>query len=139
MASALARVSSVARQKKLADRVFAGLRQGDAQFFGLLREKFVRNLDKNAAAVAKLRIGADGASVIQIEQDSQAHLDDVVAGRVVQIGDEADAAGIVLLGGIVKTLRLRKQGIATLHGRHLPREGRHDFDFLFAPYFRPSS
>ena len=106
----------VARQKKLADRVFSGLRQNDAQFFGLLREKFVRNLDKNAAAVAKLRIGADGAAMIQIEQDLKAHLDDVVAGRVMQIGDEADAAGIMFLGGIVKALRLRRQGIATLHG-----------------------
>ena len=99
----------------------------------------MRNLDKNAAAVAKLRIGADGAAVIEIEQDLQAHLDDVVAGRVVQIGDEADAAGIVLLGGIVKTLRLRRQGIATLHGDIF--RARADMILIFCSrhIFRPSS
>jgi hypothetical protein len=54
--------------------------------------------------------------MVEIEQDSQTHLDDVVAGRIMQIGDEADAAGIVLLGRIVKAARSRKQGIATVHG-----------------------
>ena len=73
----------------------------------------MRNLHEDATAVAELGIGADGAAMVEIEQDAQSHFDDRLRLFVAHIGDEADAAGIMLLGGIVEALRRRKSGIAT--------------------------
>jgi hypothetical protein len=50
--------------------------------------------------------------MVEIEQDAQSHVDDRMRFLVAHVGDEADAAGIVLLGGIVESLRRRKSGIA---------------------------
>ena len=70
------------------------------------------DLKQDAAAVAELGISADGAPMIEIEQYLQAHLDDGVRLLVAHVGDEAHPAGIVLLGGVIKPLRLRKSGVA---------------------------
>ena len=72
----------------------------------------MRNLGEHAATVAGLLVGTDGTAMVEVEQDLQAHADDVVRLRVVHVGDEADAAGIVLVGGIIQALRLRHEWIA---------------------------
>jgi hypothetical protein len=56
----------------------------------------MRDLDQHAATVARLGIGADRAAVLEVVQDLQAVGDDAMAFRVGDIGDEADAARIVL-------------------------------------------
>ena len=83
----------VARQEELADRVIARFGQSETELIGLLGEEVVRDLHENAASVPELGVGPDGAAMIQIEQYLQAHLNDVVALRIMQIGDEADQAG----------------------------------------------
>ena len=55
----------------------------------------MRDLDQHAGAVADQRIGADRAAVRQVLEDLQALRDDVVRAAALQVGDEADAAGIV--------------------------------------------
>ena len=94
-------------QEHHADAVLAGRRQGEAQRGALAREELVRNLDQDAGAVAGFRIAAAGAAVRQVDQDLYALDDDVVRFLTLDVGDEADAAGIVLMAGIVKTLRGR--------------------------------
>ena len=61
-----------------------------------------------------LRVGAHRAAVGQVLQDQQALLDDGVAFLAFDVGDKADAAGIVFVGGVVQTLWLRKAGL--VHG-----------------------
>ena len=90
-----------------ADRVFARLRQGEAEPVGLLGEELVRDLHQDAGAVAGARIGADRAAVLQIAQDGERVLDQLVRVPALDVGDEADAAGILVERRIVETLRDR--------------------------------
>jgi hypothetical protein len=81
----------------------------------------MRNLNKNAATVAQLRIGADSAAMIEIEQDLKTHLDDLVAFLIVHVGDEANATSVMLFRRVVQSLRGGEQRV-TADGRlrHLP-------------------
>ncbi len=54
----------------------------------------MRNLHKDAAAVARARIRAHRAAVVEIEQNFEAFFDEVVRFAIVEIGDEADATGV---------------------------------------------
>ena len=49
--------------------------------------------------------------MVEIDQDLQALLEDLVRLAVLHVGDEADAAGIVLVRGIVEPLRARQQRV----------------------------
>ncbi len=62
------------------------------------------DLDEDAAAVAALRVGAHGAAMVHVLEDGEALLDDGVRLAVLHVGDETDAAGILLAGGIVEAL-----------------------------------
>ena len=93
----------------MADGVVAGLGQRDAQRRGHLAQEFMRDLHEDARAVAGERVGADGAAMGQIFEDLQTVLDDLAARPAFQIGDEADAAGIVLVLRIVESLRRRRR------------------------------
>jgi len=61
----------------------------------------VRHLDQAAGAVANQWVGADRTAMVEIDQDLQAALDDVVRFSPFDIGDETDAAGIMLVARIV--------------------------------------
>src|SRR5690606_15695050 len=61
-------------------------------------------------AVAHQRIGADGAAMRQVLEDEEAVLDDLVRLLALHVGDEADAAGIVLVARIIESLRRRQAG-----------------------------
>ena len=63
------------------------------------------NLHEDAGTVAGKRVGADGAAMGQILEDLETVLDDLMARPRLQIGDEADAAGIVFSLRIVESLR----------------------------------
>ena len=97
----------VARHEEVADAVLAGLRQGDADRRALLGEEPVRDLDQDAAAVAHHRIGADGAPVGKVPEDREPLLDDGVRLHVLHVGDEADAAGVLLVLRVVESLARR--------------------------------
>ena len=49
--------------------------------------------------------------MIEVDENLQALLQNVVRLAIAHVGDEADAAGIVLLGGVVEALGARQEGI----------------------------
>ena len=71
-----------------------------------LPQKPVRHLHEDAGAVAGRRLAAAGAAVQQVDQDLQSLLDDRVRAAALDVDDEADAAGIVLVRGVVQSRRL---------------------------------
>ena len=98
----------VLRHEQVADGIFAGLRQDDALQRHFLAEEAVGDLHQNARAIAHQRIGADGTAMRQVFQDEQAVLDDLVRLLALHMRDEADAAGIMLVARIIKTLFFRQ-------------------------------
>ncbi len=125
----------VARHEEVADGIFADLRQGDALLGHLLAEEAVGNLHQHAGAIAHQRIGADSAAMGKVFQDEQPVAHDLVRLLALHMGDEADAAGIVFVAGIVKTLTFgATTGSCFGFGRHggklsdrctIKRYGRH--------------
>ena len=95
------------RQEGHAHAVFAGGRQGEAELGAFAGEELVRDLDQDAGAVAGFRIAAAGAAVGQVDQNLNALDDDVVRFLALDVGDEADAAGIVFVARVVEALRWR--------------------------------
>ena len=61
------------------------------------------HLREDAAAVAGQRIAAAGAAMGEIDENLKAASQHVMRALAVNIDDEADAAGVVLVGRIVKT------------------------------------
>jgi hypothetical protein len=87
----------------------AGLGQGDAEGRAGLAQEFMRDLHEDARAVAGERVGSGGAAMGQVFEDLQAVLDDLAAWPAFEIGDETDAASIVLVLRIVESLRGRRR------------------------------
>ncbi len=104
----------VARHEQHADAVLAGLRQREAELLRLAREELVRDLHQDAGAVAGARIGADRAAMLEVEQDGQRILDDLVRLAALDVGDEADAAGILVERGIVEAVASGSAGIGAV-------------------------
>ena len=68
--------------------------------------ELVGDLDQDAGAVAHQLVGADGAAMVEVLEDLQALLDDAVRLAALDVGDEADAAGVVLVGRAVQAVPL---------------------------------
>ncbi|MNE17902.1 hypothetical protein D3C80_1109020 [compost metagenome] len=100
----------IARQEEMTDSIFAGLRQGHTLLGHFLTEEPIRDLHQNARAVTHQRVGTDSTAMRQVFQDEQAVLDDLVRLLALHIGNEADAAGIMLVARIIKTLGGRNAG-----------------------------
>ena len=64
-------------------------------------------MDEDAGAVAGEGVGAEGAAVLEVFEDFEGLLNDGVGALAAEIGDESDAAGVVLEGGVVEALRAR--------------------------------
>ncbi len=62
----------------------------------LLAQESIGDLHEYAGPVAGTRIGADGPAVSQILEDTQTLANDPVTALALDMGDEADAAGVVL-------------------------------------------
>ena len=71
-------------------------------------EEAIRHLDHHSSAVAGVGFRIRGAPVLQAAKRAQRCLDDVVARSAVEVGDEGDAACIVLERRVVETLGQRK-------------------------------
>src|ERR1017187_7346879 len=91
-------------QEYHAHSVLAGRRQREAQLGALAREELVRDLDQDTRAVAGFRIAPAGAAMRQVDEHLDALDDDVVRFLALDVGHEADSAGIVLASGIVQSL-----------------------------------
>ena len=109
-----------ARHEELTDRVVARLGEGEAELCALRREKLMGDLRQNSAAVAKRRIGADSAAMVEIDQDLQPLFEDVVRLEVPHVGHEADAAGIVLIARVVEAFGARGQRVGAAKERARP-------------------
>ncbi len=108
----------IARHEDMTDGVFASLRQCHALRGHFLAEEAVGNLHENARTIAHQRICADGAAMGQVFKDEQAVLDDLVRLDAFHMGDKANAAGIMFIGGIVKTLPFRQAARETRFRRN---------------------
>jgi len=84
-----------------------GLGKGKAETLRLLGEEAVRRLNHDAGAVAHQGIGAYGAAMLEVDENLQPVLDDAVRLFLAQVDDEANAAGIAVVLGIVETLERR--------------------------------
>src|SRR2546426_8028891 len=96
---------SVARQEHAAHAVVLRPRQGNAEPTTLLAEELVGDLQQDARAVAGVRLAAARAAVQEVDQHQQALADDRVGLAALDVDHEADAARVVLVGGVVQTLR----------------------------------
>jgi hypothetical protein len=71
-------LGEVARQEHAADTIVLGAGQGNAEAAGLLAEKFVRDLQQDAGAVAGVGLTAARAAVQEVDQDEETLADDRV-------------------------------------------------------------
>src|SRR4051794_27229469 len=85
----------------------AGLRQLEADLGSLAGEEGVRDLHQNAGAVAGARIGAHRAAMFEIAQYVDRVGDDLMRLLALDVGNEADAAGVLLQAWVVKALGRR--------------------------------
>src|SRR4030088_3800735 len=67
----------------------------------MVTEEVLRDLDMDAGAIAGLAVGIDGAPVPHRLQRIDAGRHHVAAALAVERHDQADAAGVDLLGGVV--------------------------------------
>src|SRR5581483_4427502 len=70
-------------------------------------EELVGDLDQDAGPVAGVDLHAGGAAVLEVTERADAHLDDVVGGRALDVDDERDAAGVVFESGVVQPALVR--------------------------------
>ncbi len=93
-----------------ADGVRAGLGELES---GDLAQEGVRHLGQDSRAVAGVRLGAGGATVLEVPQNGQGLLNEGVGGLAGEVRHESDAAGVLLVARVVHALL----GGATVHGR----------------------
>jgi hypothetical protein len=65
----------------------------------------VGHLDQDAGAVAGVGLGAGGAAVLHVGEREQAGEHQLVGAHALQVGDERDATGVVLVPGVVQADR----------------------------------
>ena len=75
-------------------------------------EEFVRDLHEQSGAVAGALVGAHGTAVLEVAQGGQGGVNDVVARLPPQRGDDGEAAGVLLLLGVVEPGRFGKRSEA---------------------------
>jgi hypothetical protein len=92
----------VARQEADRDPVAPGVGQLEVE---LLAEEAVRRLQQDAGAVAGVRVRTLGPAVLEVLERPQRPRDHLVRGGRAQVRDERDAAGVVLVAGVVKAAR----------------------------------
>jgi len=88
------------------DGIAAEGRQGQALPMRPIAHQRIGHLDQAARSVTNQRIGPDRAAMVEIDQDLQTARDDVMRFSSLDVGDETDAARIVLVAWVVETLSL---------------------------------
>ena len=69
-------------------------------------QELVGHLDQQARAVAGVGVGAGGAAVLEVRDRLDPERHHLVARNVVQARDDGDAAGVVLVAGVVQAVGL---------------------------------
>jgi hypothetical protein len=118
---ALRRLAGRAGQEDEARAVVPGGREGDARARALAAEEGMRHLDEDARAVAGVDLAAARPPVQQVLEHLQGLAHDGVGSAPLDVHDEADAAGVVLVGGVVESLGRgqTRSGGACPHRRRL--------------------
>ena len=91
----------VGGQEDQAGRVRADRRQLEVDHGAV---ELVRHLDHDAGAVAGVRLGTPGTTVVETAQRGQARADHVVGAAAGDIHHEGDTAGVVLVARVVEAL-----------------------------------
>jgi hypothetical protein len=91
------------RQKHESGAVLACGGKCNAERCGDPPEKSVGRLDQNAGTISCIRFAAARATVQQVDEDLQTFLDDGMRPASLDVDDEADAAGVVLVAWVVQT------------------------------------
>ena len=94
----------VARQEQGTDSVIALGGEGEAEPLRRAAQEAVGNLHQHTAAVARLRVRADGAAMVEVQKNFETLGDNVMRFEIVHVRHETDAARILLVGGIVKAM-----------------------------------
>ena len=98
--------------------IIARIGQGKTKLGAFLGQEAMGDLHEHAAAVTSLGIGADGAAMVEIEQDLETHLHHVMGLAAFHIGNKPHTAGIFFQGRIIKTHGFGQARITQgLHGR----------------------
>ena len=90
-------------QKAHRDRVPAGLGKGKPSAHRPIAQQRIGHLNEAAGPVADQRVGPDSAAMVEIDQDLQTARDDVVRFSSLDVGDETDAARIMLVARVVES------------------------------------
>ncbi len=90
------------RQKNHADAEVAVLEEVVAHAADFAAQNFVGNLGEQARAVAGFGVGVERAAVAEVAQGGQPHAEDLVGPFAVDVRDEADAAGVVLVFRLIE-------------------------------------
>src|SRR5262249_38412025 len=87
-----------------------------ARAMDVLIEEVLRDLDVDACPVAGLAVGIDRTAMPHRLERGDRRLDHLAPRLPVDRRDEADAAGIVLVGGVIETVRRKVRGVAEILG-----------------------
>ena len=98
-----------AGQEKHADGVRPGRRQFDAAGGEIGAEKIVGDGEQKPGTVAGFGVGADRAAMNEIFENLDGVFDDFVRGRAAHVGDESDAARVMLEFAPVQPARFHKK------------------------------
>ncbi len=106
-------------QEHHADAVLADRRQRDAELAARPAQERVRHLHEDPGTVTLQRIGPGRTAVGEILEDRQSLANDRVRLAALDVGHEAQSAGVVLVGGAVEALAARRPRTGTGSGvRH---------------------
>jgi hypothetical protein len=82
----------------------AGGREVDAKGGANHAQKSIGHLDEDAGAITGIRFTADGTTMIKVGKYGYCLLNDLMGLLSLDVGHKANAAGIMLEPGIIKTL-----------------------------------
>jgi len=99
-------LAGLGRRRKTLPQAYSPTAAKTGRAGRFVAQESVRHLDQDTGTIAQQRIVAGRAAVGQVFEDLQALGDDAVALDVPDMGDKADAAGVVLVGRVVESLSL---------------------------------
>ena len=94
----------VRREEHHADVIGTDFGQTNAQTAACAPEKGVWDLHEHSRAVARLGVGGDGAAMREVLEQLERAANDLRRALALCVGNESDAAAIVLVRGIVQAL-----------------------------------
>jgi hypothetical protein len=98
------KLADVRSREECADAIFSGSREFDADPATSIFEELVRNLDQDPGTIPRVIFTATSTSMVEILKGREAISHELVRLAPLEIGDEADSTGVVLVSRIIKAL-----------------------------------